>query len=337
MIQDPTTMKSPITGGKLTLEWEWREMEFRKEKFSVMFPFYRCADTGEQFTTTESDGVWFTQLHNQYCKKYGIPYPDEIVAVRERYALSAAKMAEILGFGPNQWRKYEQEEIPNVSNGRMIRLIMNPKVFLDMVESAREVLTDKEYEKIRGRVQLLATDSERIQNERYETGRVYAVARGKENGFGQLSLERLKNVMLFVLEHCQDVWQTKMNKLLFYIDFLSYRERGMAITGLCYRAIDLGPVPERWERVYSSFDEIQPEEVLAATGFEGVMLHSDAKADESLFKEEELSVLNRVCERFGNCSSRELSEVSHKEHGWIENHLQHGMIPYDDAFVLRGI
>ena len=32
------------------------------------------------------------------------------------------------------------------------------------------------------------------------------------------------------------VWCTKMNKLLFYIDFLSYRENGMAISGLSYKA-----------------------------------------------------------------------------------------------------
>jgi hypothetical protein len=41
------------------------------------------------------------------------------------------------------------------------------------------------------------------------------------------------------------VFCTKMNKLLFYIDFLSYRQRGIAITGLCFRAIDFGPVPDR--------------------------------------------------------------------------------------------
>ena len=108
----------------MTLEWEWREMEFRKETWRVMFPYYKCADTGEQFTTTDSDGVWLAQVRNQYCRKYGIPYMDEIVAVRERYGLSAVKMSAILGFGPNQWRKYEQEEVPNVSNGRMIRSIM---------------------------------------------------------------------------------------------------------------------------------------------------------------------------------------------------------------------
>ena len=127
-----------------------------------------------------------------------------------------------------------------------------------------------------------------------------------------------------------------MNKLLFYIDFLSYRERGMAISGLSYRAIDFGPVPERWERVSASFDEIRVE-VLAVGDFEGVMLKADARCDESLFSEEELQVLERVCSMLGGCSSRMLSEKSHQEKAWIENHEQHRMIPFEDAFVLRGM
>jgi len=336
MIQDPKTMRSPITGGKVTLEWEWRQMEFRKETFRVMFPYYWCADTGQQFTTTQSDGVWYAQVRNQYCQKYGIPYMDEIVAVREKYGLSAAKMSAILGFGPNQWRKYEQEEIPNVSNGRMIRSIMNPKVFLDMVESARWVLAEKEYERIRARVQQLVDQSDRYKIEQYNTGRVFATGRGCDNGFAPLSLERLKNIMLYVLEHCEDVWQTKMNKLLFYIDFLSYRERGMALTGLSYRAIDFGPVPERWERVYSQFDEIRPE-VQAVGDFEGVLLRADAPCNKSLFCQEELQLMDCVCSNLGACSSRVLSEKSHQEKAWIENYQQHRIIPFESAFVLLGL
>ena len=166
MLQDAQNLISPITGGKASLHWEWRDIEFRKESFHVMVPYYVCEDTQEQFTTTESDGVWMAQLRNQYCSKYGIPYTDEIIAVREKYGLSALKMSQILGFGENQWRKYEQEEIPSLSNGKMIRSIMNPKVFLDLVESSRGILTEKEYNKITERVKevISSSDNYHIEN-----------------------------------------------------------------------------------------------------------------------------------------------------------------------------
>ncbi|MCF0225568.1 MAG: XRE family transcriptional regulator, partial [Fibrobacter sp.] len=221
MIEDPRTMKSPITGGKMTLHWEWREMEYRKEKYRVMFPFYRCEDTGEQFTTTESDGVWWNQVLQQYCQKYGLPYKDEIIALRKHYGVNATKMSLILGFGENQYRKYEQEEFPNVSNGRMIRSAMNPMVFLDLVESARGILSETEYEKITTRLKSIIADGDRWKREQYETARVFTTPRGEENGFAPVSLSRLKAVMLLVLQECGEVFCTKMNKLLFYIDFLS--------------------------------------------------------------------------------------------------------------------
>lgn len=336
MIQNPKTMRSPITGGPVTLEWERREMEFRKEKFVVNFPYYKCLDSGECFTTTESDGVWYAQLRNQYCRKYGIPYMDEIISVREKYGLSAAKIAMILGFGPNQWRKYEQEEIPSVSNGRMIRSIMNPKVFLEILESARGVLTDKEYERIKEKAQQSVADEDRCRIEKYEKGRLFAASRGQENGFGPLSLDRLKNLMLFILEHCEEVWTTKMNKLLFYIDFVSYRETGMAISGLSYRAIEFGPVPERWGRVYSQFDEISLE-TRSVGDYEGNMLMANSTCDTSLFSKDELNVMELVCESLGKCSSRQLSDLSHQELAWIERHQSHMAIPYDYAFALKGL
>ena len=75
----------------------------------------------------------------------------------------------------------------------------------------------------------------------------YTVQRGADNRYAQLSLPRLKNIMHSVLKKCSNVWCTKMNKLLFYIVFLSYR------------AIDYGPVPEKWDKIYSECPEVTQE------------------------------------------------------------------------------
>ena len=334
MIEEAVTMVSPITGGKMTLHWEWREVEFRKALFKVMFPFYRCEDTGEQFTTTESDGVWARQLHAQYCFKYGIPFVDEIVALRRRYGVSASKMSLILGLGENQYRRYEQEEVPNLSNGKIIRSAMNPKVFLDLVEGSKGLLGERDYTKIISRLHDIIDHKEEWRIRRYDTMRVFASGRSEENGYAPLSLERLRNVLLYVLNHCGEVWCTKMNKMLFYIDFLAYRNCGMAVSGLSYRAIDFGPVPERWERVYSEFEEVRQES--RETGdFEGIVLVANGHCDESLFSADELRVMLMVCERFKDTSSREISRISHEESAWKEYYLQRQKIPFSEAIGLR--
>lgn len=59
-------MKSPITGKEMTLVKEPRSMDFRKETFEVVFHYYKCEDSEEQFATTSLDEVNMNQLYNQY-------------------------------------------------------------------------------------------------------------------------------------------------------------------------------------------------------------------------------------------------------------------------------
>ncbi len=316
--------------------YEKRTWNFRGEQYEYEHIAWLCEDSGEQFTDDESDTAGFVQVTNQYRAKYGIPYTDEIIAVRKRYGISAAKMSLILGVGINQYRLYEQGEVPSVSNGRMIRSIMNPKVMLEMVESSKNELSVSEYEKIISKVQAIIASSETYKMEQYETRRIFNTPRGADNGYAQLSLNRLRNIMLYILNRCDEVWCTKMNKLLFYTDFMSYRERGMAMTGLSYRAIDFGPVPERWDRVYSEFPEVR-QELRQVGDFVGSVLIASEESDYSMFTDAELKVLDSICTHFGKMSSREISRISHDEDAWLNHHDKREHIPFDDAYMIKAI
>ncbi len=50
----------------MTLVKEPRSMDFKKETFEVVFHYYKCEDSEEQFTTTSLDEVNMNQLYNQY-------------------------------------------------------------------------------------------------------------------------------------------------------------------------------------------------------------------------------------------------------------------------------
>src|SRR6266516_22227 len=94
-------MKSPVTGKEMQLQRELTTLPFRKEEFSIVYHFYLCKDSGERFTDEKLDTINQIQVHNQYREKYGIPFPEEIKSVREKYKVSASKISEILGFGAN--------------------------------------------------------------------------------------------------------------------------------------------------------------------------------------------------------------------------------------------
>jgi len=123
-------MKSPITGREMKLIKKRRSMDFRKETFEVVFHYYKCADSGEQFTTTAMDEVNMNQVYNQYRDRFNIPFPDEVIRIREKYGLSAVKMSEILGFGVNSYRQYEAGEMPSIANAKLIQMVDDPKFFI---------------------------------------------------------------------------------------------------------------------------------------------------------------------------------------------------------------
>ena len=327
---------SPISGKPMRVVYEPDTETYRGEKYDFIYISFRDDAEGETYTTTESDGVWLSQVTNQYRAKHGIPYTDEIIALRERYVLSASKMSVILGFGANQYRLYEMGEVPSESNGKMIRSAMNPKVFLDLVKSSRHQLTEREYDKIVARMEEVIAKSGEWHSEQWVVGRLFRCGRGVSNGFAPLSTARLKNLLLYILGKMGDTFQTKMNKVLFYIDFLSYRERGMAISGLAYNAIDFGPVPQRWDRVYSAFDEVEQKTQLVHDQ-ECVALTATAAADMGGFTTEEKVIIDEVCERMKGLSAHDISDLSHREPAW-KNHLhQPETIPYSEAFSLVGM
>jgi len=70
-------MKSPYTGKEMELKVEPRELEYRKEKFTIQSHTYLCADTEEQFETQQQAELNYNQVINQYRAKHQFPFPEK--------------------------------------------------------------------------------------------------------------------------------------------------------------------------------------------------------------------------------------------------------------------
>ena len=141
-------MKSPFADCEAVLMQEERSLEFRKERFSYKASFYRCPVSKIDFTTTELDTHNLQQVYDQYRQKYNILSPEEMKALRKKYGLSAAKMSEILGLGTNQYRLYENGEMPSLAVGRYLRLLEDPAVLLQLLRNAKVQFSEAEYRKL---------------------------------------------------------------------------------------------------------------------------------------------------------------------------------------------
>ncbi len=332
-------MKSPFTGKEMNIVKEWRTMNFRKDEFRVLFHSYQCKDTGECFENDAFAQLNYNQLVNQYRVKYGIPFPEQIISIRNKYNLSAAKMSEILGFGTNVYRQYEGGEVPNQSNAKLIKLADDPHEFKKLVDYCSTLdwkLVAKIYRTIDNLLEGLKKFKFEKQLEHYFFGIFHP---NIFTGFKTPDLRKFSEMVVYFTEKLEP-WKTKLNKLLFYTDFTMFRQTGFSMSGIPYRAIPMGPVPNNFNSIFEYLANKDDLDILYTNFADGGIgeqfkTNPDKAFNNKLFSEAELQILESVAERFKNTSTNEIIEISHKEKAWIENSAEKKLIDYNYAFVLN--
>ncbi|MBW6535520.1 MAG: DUF4065 domain-containing protein [Mariniphaga sp.] len=328
-------MKNPFTGKEMTLVKEWRKMIYRKESFDVLFHFYRCEDSGEQFEDEHFSKLNYNQVVNQYRVRHRIPFPEQIKEIRLKYGLSAAKMSEVIGMGANSWRNYEGDEVPSKVHANLIQMISEPEYFKDYIEKYCE-LGEKDREKIVKQLKKLETELSCCDDPLFR----FQSQPDITNGFKAFDREKTKNVILYFAELLKP-FKTKLNKLLFYSDFAHFRQNAQSITGLKYKAIEYGPVPGNYDVLFGILADqgiIDIEYSMTKFGeVEKIIPPERAHFNPLLFSDAELEILEYIADTFKNTSASEIAEISHREPAWKDNIEGKKFIPFYYAFELETV
>jgi putative zinc finger/helix-turn-helix YgiT family protein len=313
-----------------------RTVAIRKESIEIIHQHWRCPETGELFTTDEQDERNQAQIDAKYRARLGIPSAREIAGIRAKYDVSAAKMSEILGLGANSYRNYEMGEIPSVANARLISLAADPSSFRTLVRDC-PTLSPRKREQLMLAIHRFETmasgDSLQQGLGVYLFGDPHA---DEYTGVRRPDPRRFVEMVKFFAAQCTP-FKTKLNKLLFYTDFMAYRDLGTSLSGMRYVALDHGPVPNRFQSVYEwmaekAWVEIRPE----VNGYSGerIALKHGQTVQLELFSPQEVALLHEIVARFGTMTAAELSSHSHLESAWTENIEGRRMISYEAAFDL---
>lgn len=322
-------MESPISGGRVYLVEDKERHEFRKEYYDVHVRYYVCQDTKERFTDEKQDELFCNELYNQYRIKHGLPFPDEIKSIRERYKLNFTQITKLAGFGQNQWRHYEEGSVPSESNGRIIVALADKQCALNLLASCREVFSSKEYDDVKSQI------SESSCNTNSDVKILLFYGNQKRdywNGYSALNADKLEDMVRYFVGNGVS-FKTKLNKCLFYSDMLNYRKNGHSISGARYRAIQYGPVPEHYDTIYDNVEGIYKTiEFLHDKDTE--TLHTE-KSEPSCLSDSELAIIGMVLKRFDGLAAREVVELSHQEEVWKRHQENHELIPYSESFDLK--
>ncbi len=325
-------IECPMCEGTANLHSGKKKRSFRKEEFEVTEFFYLCEKCNEDFTTTETDELNTVQVYNQYREKYNIPFPGQLTTIKNEYGLNSKNFAKLLGFGVNQFANYEKGEIPNQSNATLLSLCLDPNEMLKIIERKKEVLSEYRFNKAIKRIESLIENKHLLDpfNFYFE----HNIILNRFTGYQVPSFEKFAHMVLYFLSNAQ--FKVRLNKLLFYADFLHFKNFGRAISGAKYAALPMGPVPDNYAPIFGLIERSGYILTELIDEYEGFV--AKEKFNKELFSGNELETLRNVLDAFQYKKTNEIVHLSHQEKAWIENEKEKKLISYQDyAFELKAI
>jgi hypothetical protein len=149
--------------------------------------------------------------------------------------------------------------------------------------------------------------------------------------------EKFKELILYIAQESEGdstFGATKLNKILFFCDFLSYRAYGEPITGQRYFKLPFGPAPRALVPVVQEL--IEEEACIKVQrsrfGRPQETLFAKREARLEVFTSRDIALADYVLRQLRGNDAKEVSDLSHEFIGW---HLAGDQedIPYEAIFL----
>jgi len=136
-----------------------------------------------------------------------------------------------------------------------------------------------------------------------------------------IDLSRLKELILYIAEKSPKdprFGALKLNKILYYSDFIGFRELGHSITGATYQHLSEGPAPKEF---LVAVEELEDEEACTYKtkpyfNYSQRRIIPNRPANTNLFKSKELKLVDIVIKELWEFNGTEARNLTHEEWGW---------------------
>jgi len=276
--------------------------------------FRTCARCGAEFENT-NDTDWKPQAFAEYRAKKGMVTPNEIRDWRKEFGLTQPEVTRLLGWGEVTLGRYENGALQSEAHNKAIVNLMTPEGLATALETDPDVISEAKRALVLDK--LRSSLSVRIARQMLAT--VTGVCQPSIlTGWSAFSVE--KTVALVTLVAGAGTFKTKLNKLLFYSDFLAFHVCGHSITGLQYARIPHGPVPHEYGPIFVSLAKmgmivVEPWENGECSG---EIIRPENSAEIIALSDEERRVAMVVRDCFEGWSASRIAEFSHKERAWTD-------------------
>lgn len=295
--------------------------EFRGIEINTYENVAVCKECHQDLYVNEIEEKNNKRIYELYREKANIIKPQDIVNLREKYDISQRELTAILGFGKMTINRYERGGVPTKSQSDYIKLLIdNDSKFIEKVKEAYKngSINEKTYKKIVSTNLENEISKDDIQDMyRRVINNSLELKPSIFNGYKLFDLELVENIISYISSKVSNLTITSLNKYLWFIDILSFNQRGVSITGLTYQKQQYGPtiIDQRYKEISLLDDKYIRNDYEDENGTRTIIT-SNKNFDLSKLKESEIEIINKIIKLLKNKNVTDISNMSHEEEGW---------------------
>ena len=252
--------------------------DIKGETLEVIAPCMVCDNCQTQLMTTEQMSILRRVSADKYKEKHNLLTSSQIIEYREKLGMSQAEFARYIGSGEASIKRWETYYIQDESQDQLLRLKCDDAA---------------------AKMNILNVHWKRDEPDIYSGNR-------------RFSLELFKNIALYLVERTKAT-KLFLNKLHFYIDFYHFNKYEVSLTGARYIPLKLGPCPDQYNPIYSTFVKTGDLKDKNDHSYEAL-----TSCDVGLFEDKEKETLEFVLQLYNRLGCQKILDMSHEENGYKE-------------------
>lgn len=217
-------------------------------------------------------------------------------------------------------------EFLNFSQEEAARHLNIPRQSFSQIENGQRSVDGLELLKLSELFSVSADDLLKREN-------IFYSGRTKKNKKFHFDEQKLKNVILYILEKCggkPNLGETVLYKLLYFIDFNNYELYGKPITGMRYVKLQFGPVPKTidYQPVINEMMESGELKIINQNYHGKIQKRYIALKEAEIkgFSVLEMKIIDKVISTLSEMNATQIEEYAHGDAPWkcAENNKEIG-------------
>ena len=300
-----------------------REMEhniFKGQEVEYEAVYMYCEYADEYFSDEAFMAENDLAMKYAYRLKMHLLTVDEIEAIRNKYGITQSDLCSLLGWGAKTITRYEGHQVQDMAHDTILRkLDSDPEWFLALLENRKQEFSDDIYRKYRKTAAQLYLDTQDIYLRKSIEAKYAAFEADTDLcGGTALNLDKVIDIINYFGKSVSvtALYVVKLMKMLWYADSLSFKRRGVSMTGLAYKAWNMGAVPMEYKSIIELKGVYYTEKDFGNGS--GYLFSAPEDCKFSTLSEEDKEILDTVIRVCGKDSKHEIIERMHSERAYIE-------------------